>query len=87
MTTCPFCLDHMAARAVGQLEIRRNQIEHFPSVQISPCPQCHGVEWATTDYMVEPDPPLAPVGVQRIVGIVAILAVSLMAIYLLPRIL
>ena len=87
MTTCPFCLDNMAARSERQLMVRRANIDSCPHVLLSTCPQCHGTEWATTDYMVDPDPPLAPVGVRRIVGLAAVLATVVLAILILPRIL
>jgi hypothetical protein len=57
MTTCPFCLDNMAARTSRQLAIRKSDMARVPNATVHPCPYCGGTEWATTDYMVDPDPP------------------------------
>ena len=57
MTTCPFCLDSMAARSARQLANRKANMADAPQVAVHPCPRCGGTEWATTDWMVEPDPP------------------------------
>ena len=57
MTTCPFCLDTMAARSAAQLTNRKGNMADHPAISLSACPKCGGTEWATTDYMVEPDPP------------------------------
>jgi len=57
MTTCPFCLDHMAARSARQLANRKANMADAPHITVAPCPTCGGIEWATTDGMVEPDRP------------------------------
>jgi len=57
MTTCNYCLSHMAARTQEQLEHRKAMAAKFPNVQFSECPRCKGTEWGLTDVMVQPQAP------------------------------
>lgn len=53
MTTCSYCLDHMAARSEKQRKDRIKNIADNPNVLTSGCPKCGGFEWAITDARVE----------------------------------
>ncbi|MEH2525850.1 MULTISPECIES: hypothetical protein [unclassified Bradyrhizobium] len=59
--SCPFCLGEMAARTARQLRHRRELVQSCPTISVAPCPRCGGIDWATTDEMIDPrrriDPP------------------------------
>lgn len=48
---CPTC-QSWCAITEKQLSVRINNISGNPEVQISKCPKCNGVEWATTAAMI-----------------------------------
>lgn len=59
MSICHTCAA-WCALTQRQLDIRLENMANEPDPTPFPCPRCGGIEWATTDKMVNSDPTSPP---------------------------